>query len=75
MRFLVDNNISPKVAEALILAGHDARHVREYELQTSSIQTGPASPDAYLSGRDWLTAEPSLVSLHGVLTDAGISTS
>lgn len=35
MRFLIDNALSPVLAERLKDAGHDAVHVREYDLQAS----------------------------------------
>jgi predicted nuclease of predicted toxin-antitoxin system len=36
MRFLIDNNLSPLLAERLKAAGHDVMHVRDIGLQASA---------------------------------------
>ena len=39
MRFLVDNALSPLVAQALRKAGHEANHVRDYGLAAADDET------------------------------------
>jgi predicted nuclease of predicted toxin-antitoxin system len=36
LRFLVDNSLSPVVAEGFSKAGHNAAHVRDYRMQTAN---------------------------------------
>jgi len=55
VKFLIDNALSPRVAEALRLAGHDATHVREHEMADApdeDVLALAASEDSILVSAD-----------------------
>ncbi|MHB1711261.1 MAG: DUF5615 family PIN-like protein [Acidimicrobiales bacterium] len=45
MKFLLDENLSPLLAEFLNVAGHDALHVRDIGLLTAPIGSSWSEPE------------------------------
>ena len=80
LRLLIDNGLSPVVADALRAAGHEAAHVRDYGMQRASddeiIQRATDQDRVIISlDRDFSTllalgrsTKPSLVLLRGRLS-------
>ncbi|MEV0165081.1 DUF5615 family PIN-like protein [Nonomuraea fuscirosea] len=64
MNFLVDENLSPRVAELLAKAGHDAVHVRDLQatsapdttiMQLAAADGRTSFPPTPTSARSWPT--------------------
>ncbi len=55
MSFLIDNALSPRVAEELTSVGHDAVHVREYGL--GAVTDAEVFERAREEGRTLVSAE------------------
>lgn len=55
MKFLIDNALSPLLADGLKKAGHDAVHVRDYGLGT--VEDEPIFEKALLEGRVLISAD------------------
>ena len=51
MKFLLDENQSPRIAVLLVEAGHDAIHVRDIDLRTSPDEQHAAGPSIVLLRR------------------------
>ncbi len=76
MKFLIDNNLSPLLADALKAAGHDAVHLRDLGMQAATddvVLEHARADEPEATGRQCLdrwratTAQPGTVEINYVL--------
>lgn len=67
MKWLIDNALSPKLAEGLREQGHDAVHVRDYGMQASADLE--IMQRARAEGRIVVSADTDFGTLHSIWTE------
>lgn len=63
MKFLIDNALSPTIAEGLRIAGYDAVHVRERQMQMQSASEVEIFEAASLENRTIVSADADFATL------------